>query len=574
MKKFKYLAILVVLIALSGSCTKRVTPASGLRLSKEEATTRYEYYYVEGLRNKLTGSLSSAISLFEECIKIAPERDGAYYQIAQIGYATGSYNDAKGYAVKALSLSDNIWYYSLVANIHYKLGNIDSAIVVNEAAQKIYPNNQDLRFTLGNLYFEAEQYEKAISVFEEIDSEYGTESGSAMQLIQSLIKTGRLAEAEKKLLEMIELFPDDNTYVGLLAEFYRDRGDLEKASGVYEKLFLDAPDDPRVLSSLVNFYRTGDRFKEMFGLLNTIAFSSTVAVEEKVNIFAQLLDDKVIIASYDKEYEMALMILEAAHEDVGVVHLLRPELFQITGRQKEAIEILTTVVLRWSDLYYAHERLLLLYLGARDYEHLYAASSTAVRRFNTALIPRLLYASAAIELGFYDEALEQLGKARMVSNENIEIVIQILATEADAYYRKGESEKAFDKFAEALQLRPDDNLVLNNYAYFLAEKDTRLKDAEKMIEKVILSEPTNNTYLDTQAWVFYKLKKYKKAEAVMLLILNSGEKEDAEYYDHYGFILKGRNKCEQAVISWNKALELDNSKENLIKEIEKCVKGP
>ena len=53
-------------------------------------------------------------------------------------------------------------------------------------------------------------------------------------------------------------------------------------------------------------------------------------------------------------------------------------------------------------------------------------------------------------------------------------------------------------------------------------------------------------------------------------IIGSGENEDAEFYEHYGFILKKMKKCRDAVIYFEKALELDKTKSNLVKEIESC----
>jgi tetratricopeptide (TPR) repeat protein len=561
----------LALFLLLVSCSKSLSPYGGTKISKQEAEARYDYYYVEGIRNKLTGTLSTAVSLFEECIRIAPERDGAYYQIGQIAYATGNYENAKKYAVNALKLSRNLWYYMLVANIYYQTGIIDSAILVYEEAEVIFPENNDIKYALGNFYFEAGQFEDAVRVYKFLDDKYGMSGSSAIPLIQSMIKLGKIQEAEEKLLLMIEIFPDDNTYGGLLAELYRDQGDLEKAAEVYNRLVVGTPDDPRVLSSLMDFYRKGSNYRELFGLLNSVAFNSQLTPEEKISIFAILLDDKEIIENYGNEYEMSLLVLEASHPESPIIHLLKPELYQLTGRQKDAMVNLETFIMKWPDIYYAYEKLLLLYLGAKDWEKMYAVSSSAVRKFNTAILPRLLNAAAAVEIGFYDEALEQLKKVRMLSNDNKELIIQILATEADAYYRKGEAEQAFKKFSEALELAPNDNLVLNNYAYFLAEKNTRLKDAQKMIEVVILSEPDNNTYLDTQAWVYFKQRKYRKAEAVMLRILGTEDNSDATYYEHYGYILKSMKRCEEAIIFWNKALEIDDSKENLKEEIEKCI---
>ena len=53
-------------------------------------------------------------------------------------------------------------------------------------------------------------------------------------------------------------------------------------------------------------------------------------------------------------------------------------------------------------------------------------------------------------------------------------------------------------------------------------------------------------------------------------IINSGEAEDAEYYEHYGYILKSMKKCREAVVNFEKAMSIDKTKSNLKEEIENC----
>ncbi|RPI70751.1 MAG: hypothetical protein EHM47_11575 [Ignavibacteriales bacterium] len=59
----------------------------------------------------------------------------------------------------------------------------------------------------------------------------------------------------------------------------------------------------------------------------------------------------------------------------------------------------------------------------------------------------------------------------------------------------------------------------------------------------------------------------------MQTIINSGDKPDAEWYEHLGYIQKKQKDCTNAVINWNVALKLDSTKSNLIEEIEKCQKS-
>jgi len=143
---------------------------------------------------------------------------------------------------------------------------------------------------------------------------------------------------------------------------------------------------------------------------------------------------------------------------------------------------------------------------------------------------------------------------------------------ADVYYRMKDYIKAFETFEAALNENRDDLTVINNYAYYLAEQDMRLKEAEKMAKKVIEKERNNNTFLDTYGWVLYKRGKLNEAGKIMQRIISSKDKPEAVWFEHYGFILKKQKKCEKAIENWNMAVKLDSTKSYLEKEIQNCKK--
>ena len=77
--RVKLFLLLLLIIAILTCCNRGITPLSSVSaIRKQERNDRYEYYYVEGIRNKLIGAQADAISMFEECIKLVPERDGAW----------------------------------------------------------------------------------------------------------------------------------------------------------------------------------------------------------------------------------------------------------------------------------------------------------------------------------------------------------------------------------------------------------------------------------------------------------------------------------------------------------------
>jgi predicted Zn-dependent protease len=91
-----------------------------------------------------------------------------------------------------------------------------------------------------------------------------------------------------------------------------------------------------------------------------------------------------------------------------------------------------------------------------------------------------------------------------------------------------------------------------------------------MIKKVIEREPENNTYLDTYAWVLYKNGKIREAIKVMDGIMEKDPKEDADWFEHYGYMMKSVKKCDVAISYWNRAMKADPQRSYLQKVIENC----
>jgi Tfp pilus assembly protein PilF len=208
----------------------------------------------------------------------------------------------------------------------------------------------------------------------------------------------------------------------------------------------------------------------------------------------------------------------------------------------------------------------------KDYNKMVTIGEECATRFNTSLPAKLLYANGAMELKKYSVALDELKKAEILAGENKEFLIQVLTMRADVYYRMKDYLKAFETFKNALKINNDDLTVINNYAYYLAEQNSNLREAEEMAKRVIEKDKGNTTFLDTYGWVLYKRGKLKEAARVMETIISKGERTDAVWFEHYGYILKKQKKCTEAVNNWNIALQLDSTKTDLLKEIQNCGK--
>ena len=76
-----------------------------------------------------------------------------------------------------------------------------------------------------------------------------------------------------------------------------------------------------------------------------------------------------------------------------------------------------------------------------------------------------------------------------------------------------------------------------------------------------LLEKGNSTYLDTFAWILYKLGRYEQARKHMRQALSLDRTESAELPLHYGDILFALNERFMAETYWKKALGMGADKE-------------
>ena len=575
MKSFKYYYILLVIFLLSfSSCSKSLLPAetTGGARKKFDAAA-FNYVYVEALKQKLLGNGGDALKYLEQCLKINAESDAAYFQMAQIVIANGDIKNGKKYAAKALSIDqENIWYLTMLAGLYYQEKNIDSAIIYYEKAVKYFPEKENLQITLGNLYSEDKKYDKANLIFESFDIKYGVNETSTLSSIKNLIAEEKFDDAMVKTQALLKEFPEEIMYNVLLADIYRGKGENQKALDAYNQLLERNPGNPQIQLSLCDFLIDEKNYNDLFNLINSVILNNKIERENKISLMARLIGIQDLYKDWGEKMVISLMVLEANYNNDNIVPLLRPELMINQNKLVDASNRLEEIITASPENYYAWEKLLLVYLQLKEYDKLLKKGEECATKFNTSFPAKLLYANAALETGKYSIALDELKKAEILAAENKDFIVQVLTMRADVYYRMKDYLKAFETFETALKSDNNDLTVINNYAYYLAEQNTNLKEAEDMAKRVIDKEKGNATYLDTYGWVLYKRGKLKDAARVMESIITNGDKPDAVWYEHYGYILKKEKRCKEAVENWNIALKLDSTKTELLKEIENCGK--
>jgi tetratricopeptide (TPR) repeat protein len=113
------------------------------------------------------------------------------------------------------------------------------------------------------------------------------------------------------------------------------------------------------------------------------------------------------------------------------------------------------------------------------------------------------------------------------------------------------SEEAFRK---VLALNPEHVATLNYLGYMLADRNVRLDEAYKMIQKAVDMEPNTGAYLDSLGWVYFRQGKLTDAERVLVRAVDlTGQ--DPTVHDHLGDVYMKLGKTQEAIAQWNASMK-------------------
>ncbi|MBS0009993.1 MAG: tetratricopeptide repeat protein [Bacteroidales bacterium] len=564
--------VVVLGLLISGCATAKIEKSEAVQQDgKKMDRTMYDLYYVEGLRLSMQGDLAEALDRFERALKIYPGSDAANYRISTISAMRRDYVNALKYGRRAAVIDpENQWYLMNIANIYIQQSMLDSATVWLEKVLELDESNEEERFRLGNIYMETGKPERAEIIFQDLYDKYGGNEQIMITLLDVKVRLEKYEDAEAVVKKEIENDPQNMSLMGLLAEIYAEAGEKTKAGEIYDKLMAMQQGKRNVVLSYLEFLMENREYEMLLERAERLIYGDEQSRETKIGFLVRMMQDTMLVNQYGGQIISFSEYLMENNEDDPTLVLLMAEVYSINGDTEQEIELLTAYIERDKSQYFIWERLLLLLNENEKIEMLYKYAGEAARLFNTVPLPKVLLAYCQIERKEYDEAANELKKVRILVNNQEQYLVQIIAMEAEIAYRTGKETVAFEKFDRALELESDNALVLNNYAYYLAEENIRLKEALSMIERCLEME-RNITYLDTYAWVLYKLKRFREAERVMIEIFSSGDVQDAEIIEHYGYIKLARGDKKEAVKLWQAALKIDAEKTYLIEEIRKCI---
>lgn len=547
---------------------KAIQQKQELKISEDDEK-KFEYLFVEGLKEKSLGNMQKAIQLFSSCLEIDPNSSAAMYEVAQIHAANNDFTSASLLLEKAISISpENKWYKILLAQIYQQARQFAKAAELYDQLLQNEPDDLDFLYRKAVLLSNAGEFEKAIDTYNKMEETVGINEQISVAKQQLYVESGQQEKAFEEIEKLIESNPNEPKYYGLMADLYQNQGDTVSAMKYYRKIEEIDPDNGFVHFSLANYYLQNGDTQKSFEETRKGFKSKEVDIQTKMQLFMMLTsnpsESKI---TPEQEDELANILVETNPEE-HLVYTIRAESFLRQNKIKEARDQLLKALEIEKNDYMIWERLLFIDNDLQDWNGLYDHSQEAMNLFPNQPQTYFLHAIACVQLEKFKETVAVSDEGLMYVVDNPQMKGQFIMLKGEALYKLGEMQKAFEMFDTSVELDPDNHIALNNYAYYLSLAGKNLDKAERMSGKVIEMFPDNPTYLDTHAWVLFKKGDYSLAKFYMESALNNGGGENGTLLEHYGDILIKLNKTEEAVKNWKKARDLGDASELIDRKIE------
>jgi tetratricopeptide (TPR) repeat protein len=161
------------------------------------------------------------------------------------------------------------------------------------------------------------------------------------------------------------------------------------------------------------------------------------------------------------------------------------------------------------------------------------------------------------------DAYDMLGQALQKDPDQPELLYDFALT-AEKLERFDVLESNLRKL---IQVRPDHAHAYNALGYSFAERNLRLPEAKKLIERALELAPEDYYIVDSLGWVLYRQGDLKGAAAQLRRAY--GARPDAEIGAHLGEVLWVMGERTEADRVWKESLDVSPENETLLKTIKR-----
>ncbi len=494
------------------------------------------YYYVQGSLMEMSENYRAAIRNFRQVLDVAPWHGPTYYALAKCYTKIEGLDSAYFYAREATRWSpERADVHLLLADILLDMNEFDKAAEAYEEAIRYEPDNLQARFMIARIW-QRRDPDKAIEHYNYILTNIAEDPDVLFNLFELYSDRGDYKEAAKAMRHLIEIYPDDTDLYQLLAEVYLSGGEYDQALALIDEANAHITRQEKLEQYFVDQMltvseRLRGRLQPARGL---VTYGKELAQQGPEN-----LPESWRLKFYGGLLYYRLNEPDQADDNIRIA------LMDSIVTAEIWLQAATT------------------YLEQREYTRLIATLSPSAERHREDYRICYTLGMSYLSINELDSAEVHLKQA-LEQNEmhgNSWGALGQLYQDRDEF---GASAAAYQK---AIFYEPDNAMYKNNYAYLLAEHDTRLETALEMIRQALEEEPENESFLDTIGWIYYKMGDYKRALRYIHQAVDIGGASPI-LIEHLGDVYHAIGNTPSAREAYERALLQDPANETLKRKLE------
>lgn len=501
-----------------------------------------------------SGDFNGALATLDEAVAKYPDVADVHYAKALLFGQARNYAIAIPLAERAVELApENLGFANYLLGL-YKMNNeFPKAIQVVDNLLTTFPENEAIYREKMMLLHGTKRSEEALTTYEQAVSRFGVSDTLAIVRAEILVDMGRAPEAEKLLLPWAKKDSKLRQVYSTLGYIYLENKNSKGAVQIIEKGISNTNDNLLYLD-LADAYASTKKNRPAFEALKKAFNATDVDFSDKYRVMFTALSGKTDL-DITQIHELA-NILVIRHPRVADSHVAKGEVLWRRGNLEEARAMFLTAVSMNRGHVEAWRMLINVELAlnklddalAHGFESLDANPNNAMLMYFTSM--------AYLVKEDFENARKMLEKALDSSVDDTPYLQSLIYAGLGDLYHKLKMDDVSDvAYEEAIKLDSTNAVAMNNYAYYLSERNEKLELAAELSKNANALEPNSSTYQDTYAWVLFKQGAYKDALSWIEKAIAAPE-PSATLFEHYGDILIKNGNSKEAVKQWSKALTI------------------
>lgn len=536
-----------------------------------------DLFYLEGHRQMTLGNQSDAFEMFRHSLDVDPHYAPAMAQLST--YWSFFRNDslATEYMESAVREDpSNFWFQEQLVDLYVNSGKIDEAISVLEKLSEQYPDKTDVMFMLESLYKQKQDFEGVVEILDRLELKEGKSEQLSMEKFRTYVQMQDKAKAFKEMSELADEYPNDLRYKVLVGDLYLDDDNQEAALKAYEEVEKLDPTNIYYMASMLNYYSKTNQDSLYQAMIEKVCTNPQLDEDTRLRFLNSLVyqnlqneqDTTKLLNIFDK-------VLLMPQRDAQIAELCARYMVTLKLNPERVKPVLNQMLLLDPESDMARSQLLTYAIESDDTLEVVKVCKPAVDYSTEDPVFYYYLGIAYFQLDSAQKAIDtfQKGFTHIDNNSNLQLITNMYALMGDSYHKLGNQPKAYEAYDSCLLYRPDEALVLNNYAYYLSLEGKQLDKAAEMSLRSLQKEPENYTYIDTYAWILFRQKKYKDAkewiDKAIELMGDSISEGDANIIEHAGDIYSKNKLTDKAMKFWQQSIELGNHTPLIDKKIKK-----